>query len=150
MVSKKKFSMKMLCVIGVVAGTSHNSYANIILRFLNMWLKHGFRWLFASCSRKDVPSLIETEWCIYIYICCWFRQWLVAWSAASHYLNQCWSIVNLTFGNKFQLNFNQNSNIFLQQNTCEKDVYKMVSIWSRTQCVNTLHDLIISYWLSCP
>ena len=24
----------------------------------------------------------------------WFRQWLVAWSAPSHYLNQWWGIVN--------------------------------------------------------
>ena len=26
----------------------------------------------------------------------WFRQWLVAWSAPSHYLHQCWNIVNWT------------------------------------------------------
>ena len=25
---------------------------------------------------------------------CWFRYWLVAWSVASHYLKQCWNIVN--------------------------------------------------------
>ena len=24
----------------------------------------------------------------------WFRWWLVAWSAPSHYLNQCWNIVD--------------------------------------------------------
>ena len=24
----------------------------------------------------------------------WFRKWLVAYSAPSHYLNQCWVIVN--------------------------------------------------------
>ena len=29
----------------------------------------------------------------------WFRQWLVAWSAPSHYLNQCWNIVNWTLRN---------------------------------------------------
>ena len=28
----------------------------------------------------------------------WFRQWLVAWTAPSHYLNQCWNIVNWTPG----------------------------------------------------
>ena len=34
----------------------------------------------------------------------WFRQWLVAWPAPSHYLNQCWDIVNWTLGNKLQWN----------------------------------------------
>ena len=28
----------------------------------------------------------------------WFKQWLVAWTAPSHYLNQCWNIVNWTWG----------------------------------------------------
>ena len=32
----------------------------------------------------------------------WFRWWLVAYSAPSHYLNQCWLIVNRTPGNIFQ------------------------------------------------
>ena len=44
---------------------------------------------------------------------------LVAWSAPSHYLNQCWLIVNWTPGNKFQWNSNQNSFIFIQENACE-------------------------------
>ena len=39
----------------------------------------------------------------------WFRQWLVAWPAPSHYLNQCWNIVNLTPRDKLQWNFNRNS-----------------------------------------
>ena len=34
----------------------------------------------------------------------WFRQWLVACSAPSHYLNQCWLIVNWTPGNTSQWN----------------------------------------------
>ena len=40
----------------------------------------------------------------------------VAWSAPSHYLNQCWNIVNLTIRNKFQWNVNRNSNIFIHEN----------------------------------
>ena len=32
----------------------------------------------------------------------WFRYWLVAWPAPSHYLNQCWNIVDWTLENKFQ------------------------------------------------
>ena len=42
----------------------------------------------------------------------WFVQWLVAYSAPSHYLNQCWVIVNWTLRNKLQWNFNQNAKLF--------------------------------------
>ena len=38
----------------------------------------------------------------------WFRWWLVAYSAPSHYLNQCWNIVNWTSRNNLQWNFNRN------------------------------------------
>ena len=41
----------------------------------------------------------------------WFRQWLVTYSAPSHYLNQCWVIVNWTLMNKLQWNFNQNTKL---------------------------------------
>ena len=41
------------------------------------------------------------------------------WAAASHYLNQCWNIVNWMHGNKLQLNLNRNSYIFIQVNTFE-------------------------------
>ena len=37
----------------------------------------------------------------------WFRSWLVAYSAPSHYLNQCWVIDNWTLRNKPQWHFNQ-------------------------------------------
>ena len=40
----------------------------------------------------------------------WFRKWLVAYSAPSHYLNQCRIIVNWTLRNKFQWNCNRNTN----------------------------------------
>ena len=65
----------------------------------------------------------------------WFRYWLVAWPAPSHYLNQCWNIVNWTLGNKFQWNRNRNSNIFIQENSFE-NVRNMAAILSRLQCVN--------------
>ena len=58
-----------------------------------------------------------------------------AWSAPSHYLNQCWNIVNWSLGNKNQWNFNRNSYIFIQQNPFETVVWKMASILSRPQCV---------------
>ena len=41
----------------------------------------------------------------------WLRWWLVAYSAPSHYLNQCWLIVNCTLKNKLQWNLNQNTKL---------------------------------------
>ena len=66
----------------------------------------------------------------------WFISWLVAWTAASHYLNQCWNIVNWILRNKLQWNFNRNSNIFIGENTFENVVCEMTVILSRPQCVN--------------
>ena len=39
----------------------------------------------------------------------WFREWLVAYSAPSHYLNQCWVIVNWTLRNTLLWNFYQDA-----------------------------------------
>ena len=66
----------------------------------------------------------------------WFRLWLVAWSAPSHYLNQCWNIVNWTIGNQLQWNFYLNSNIFIHENAFESVVCEMAVFLSRPQCVN--------------
>ena len=65
----------------------------------------------------------------------WFRQWLVAWSAPSHYLNQCWFIVNWNFWNKLHWNPNRNSYIFIQENAFENVVRKMTAILFRPKCV---------------
>ena len=48
----------------------------------------------------------------------------VAWLALSHYLNQCWNIINLTLRNKLQWNVNRNSYIFSQENTFENAILK--------------------------
>ena len=42
-------------------------------------------------------------------------DWLVTWPAPSHYLNQCWNIVNGTLRNKLQWNPKRNSYIFIQE-----------------------------------
>ena len=52
----------------------------------------------------------------------WFRYWLVACSAPSHYLNQCWLIVNWTLWNNVQWNLNRYSIIFIQENAAENAV----------------------------
>ena len=42
----------------------------------------------------------------------------------SHYLNQCWNIVNWAPRKKLQLNFNGNSYIFIQQNPFQNVIWK--------------------------
>ena len=39
----------------------------------------------------------------------WLRKWLVAYSAPSHYLNQCWVFFNWTLRNKIRWIFIQNT-----------------------------------------
>ena len=62
----------------------------------------------------------------------------MAWPAPSHYLNQCWIIVNWTLRNKLQSNLNQNSKIFIQENAFESVVCETAAILSRPQYVNGL------------
>ena len=64
------------------------------------------------------------------------RWWLVVWWATSHYLNQCFNVVNWTLWNKFQWNLYRNLYVFIQENAFENFVWKLVDILSRPQCVN--------------
>ena len=59
----------------------------------------------------------------------WFRWCLVTYSAPSHYLNQCWVIVNWTLGDKLQWYFNQNTKPFIH----EKE-FKLSSVKRRPFC----------------
>ena len=59
----------------------------------------------------------------------------MAWSAPSHYLNQCWNIVNSNLRNKLQWNARRNSFIFILENAFRNGVCEMASIWSRPQWV---------------
>ena len=70
-----------------------------------------------------------------------------AWSAPSHYQNQCWNIVNSNFKNKFQWNFNLDSYIFIQENAIENVVCEMASILSQPQCVKIIYGLT---WIPIP
>ena len=63
------------------------------------------------------------------------KCWLVACSAPSHYLNQCWNIVSLTLKNKLQWNVNRNSNIFIHENECENVVCEIAALLCRLHCV---------------
>ena len=53
----------------------------------------------------------------------------------SHYLNQCWPIVNWTRSKKFQWNFNQNSIFSLTKMHFKPSPAKRAVILSRPQCV---------------
>ena len=49
----------------------------------------------------------------------------------SHYLNQCWAIINWTLRDKLQWNFNQNTKHFIHKNASENIVFEMAAILSR-------------------
>ena len=56
-------------------------------------------------------------------------------TVGSHYLNQCWDIVNWVLRNKLQWNLNRNLYIFFEENAFENVVWKMAAILSGLQCV---------------
>ena len=59
----------------------------------------------------------------------------MAYSALSHYLNQCWIIVNSTPRNKLQRNFNQNTKFFIE-NVTKTIVCETAAILSKGRWVN--------------
>ena len=71
---------------------------------------------------------------------------VIAWSAPSHHLNQCWNIVNLTLNNKLQWNFKQNSHIFIQENAFVNVVLETVAILSRPECVTDSLEQFCILW----
>ena len=63
--------------------------------------------------------------------------------APSHYLNQCWNIVNFNLRCKFQWNVDQFLYIFIQENAFENVVCEIAAILSRPQCVNTSKVIVV-------
>ena len=63
----------------------------------------------------------------------------------SHYLGQCWLIVNQTLGNRFQWILNQNI-IFIEENAHDIAIYKNVSHFSMPEYVNMFlyHTMALS------
>ena len=60
----------------------------------------------------------------------WFRLWLAACLAPSHYLNQRWLIVNWTLRNKPQWNSNRNTTRLIHENMLETVVCKKAAFLS--------------------
>ena len=69
----------------------------------------------------------------------WIRQWPVASSAPSHYLYQCYT-VNWIYAEQFQWNSNKITKVYLQQNTPENVICKILAILSRPEYVITGHS----------
>ena len=66
----------------------------------------------------------------------------------SHYLNQCWIIVNWTLWNKLQWNLHRNSNIYIQRNPFESVVCQTAAILSRPQCVTNRQTIFCQVCIS--
>ena len=63
----------------------------------------------------------------------------------SHYLNQCWLIVNWTLRNKLQWNSSRNTKFFIHENAFENVVCEMVAILSRWVKKDATGELWDSY-----
>ena len=70
-----------------------------------------------------IVHVLQSKWLG--HLC--FRQWFVTWLVMSHYLKQCWNIVNWTIRNKFQLNFIKNSYIIIHENALKNVFCEMTT-----------------------
>ena len=75
----------------------------------------------------------------------WYRQWLVAWPVPTHYLNQCWNIVDWIFRNNLQWNLNWNSYISIKQNTFENTSGKWQMFCLGLNVLNVTLDCILHH-----
>ena len=51
--------------------------------------------------------------------------WPVTWLVPGYYMKQCWHMVNLTFSNNFQSEFNQNLYVFYETNAFYHAFFQM-------------------------
>ena len=98
----------------------------------NVWLIHLIVMRAISVTYFNVSSFTHCGRVTHI--------WLVAWSAPSHYQNQCWNIVNKTLRNKLQWICSQNSIVFIQENAFESVVCEKAAILARPQWVKIISD----------
>ena len=96
------------------------------------------------CLEVQITTCLLTHWGRVTHICQHQPSLVQKWSAPSHYLNQCWNIVDWTLANKLQWNLNRNLYSFVQVNAFEIVVRKLAAILSWPQCVNTLGLMIHS------
>ena len=80
-------------------------------------------WKFISwCQSGEISQLSVGRWWPGAnYVTSWLPN-SPQLTAPSHYLNQCWLIVNWTLRNKLQWNFNWNSKVFIDENKFENAI----------------------------
>ena len=101
--------------------------------------QYGNRW---EC-RRNVGYFLPASMCLtlepHLYVNelghHWSRLWLVACSAPTYYLNQCWLIVNYLLRNKLQWNSNQHTKRFINENAFKSVVCDMAVILSRRRWI---------------
>ena len=80
----------------------------------------------------NLPHLpLEPHTCVSESSQHWFRYWLVAYSAPSHYLNQCWVIVNWTLREQSSVKLQPKCKLFIDENASENIVCEKAAILSR-------------------
>ena len=91
---------------------------DMMMRMCVIWLLRMYVIWWTGCGGSIILSLNHKGRVRHICISKpgqhWFRLWLVACSAPSHYLKQWWLIVNWIIGNKFQWNSKQDT-FFIQK-----------------------------------
>ena len=83
---------------------------------------------------RTVPGFNSSSSCAG-YMCQWTGL------APSHYLNQCWLVVNWTPRNKLQWNINQNKKKFIHENVSESIICNMAAILSSVSFMYTGPEL---------
>ena len=91
----------------------------------------------------DYPTVSNSEG---IVKCILLTSPNVAYSAPSHYINQCCVIVNWNLRNKLQWNVNQNTKHFIHENSSENIVCEMEAIVSGRRWINPVSNY---YHSSC-
>ena len=90
--------------------------------------RHWFRWWLVAQSASS--HYLNQCW---LYL---FRWWLFALSVPSYYLIQCWITIGCDHRNLFQWHLRQNTITFIDGNAFENVDRKMTAILFRPQCVN--------------
>ena len=123
--------------------SAHYYTSQEIIRLLPIWRMHPKIENNACSSHlRVVPHICVSESRQH-----GFRKWLVAYSAPSHYLNQCCFIVNWPARSKLQWNFNQNTKVFIREIASENIVCGVAIVlsggrWVKLQnCPIVLHRM---------
>ena len=101
-----------------------------------------------QCTLKDCfnPYPLVPHKCVSGLGQHWFRQWLVANSMPSHYLNQCWAIINWTLREKLQWNFNWNTKLCIHDDVFQNVVSENGGHFVQGRWVNTLEHTSFVIW----